>query len=180
MKEKLRPTPGFWLLSGTSLLVIVFFVWGFSTPRLDEIWELEEGLKTGTVTQLSSWEKRTFYNVFDTYPHYLKELAGARGIDLMSANTDGLSLSDKLLLVRSDASKTCGNFVLDVSGEKSEFPIVFAVKGRTWNKDVVLKDSGRMTVWLPKDVLMPELIEVVRKNNKGEIGNVDVKVRFCE
>ncbi|MBN2718770.1 MAG: hypothetical protein JXX14_23185 [Deltaproteobacteria bacterium] len=180
MKGLFKPTPGFWLLCATTLVVLIFFIWGFSSPRLDEIWELDEGLKTGRVVQLSDSEKRRFYNVFEDYPRYLKELSGERGIDLMSANTDGLSLTDALLIIRKDKSGTCGNFVLDVSGEESEFPIVFAVRGRTWQKDVTLKESGRKTVWMPKGVLMPEFIEVVRKNSNGDIGNVDVKVRFCE
>jgi hypothetical protein len=180
MKMKLTPTPGFWVLSGTALLVLVFFLWGFSTPRLDEIWALEEGLKTGQVTRLTESQKDTFYNVFHDYPEYLADMTGRRGIDLISANSDGLSLADELLIARSARSQNCGNFVLDVSGEQTEFPIVFAVQGRTWQKDVTVKVSGRTKVWMPRGVLVPEFIEVVRKNNKGEIGNVDVKVRFCE
>ncbi|MBN2527035.1 MAG: hypothetical protein JXR76_11630 [Deltaproteobacteria bacterium] len=180
MKQRFSPTPGFWLLMGTSLAVLIFFIWGFSTPRLDRIWELEEGLKTGRVTQLSRSEKNTFYDVFEDYPDYLEELAGRRGIDLMSSNSDGLSLTDKLVLIRKAALSDCGNFVLDVSGEQSEFPIIFSVQGRSWQKEVEVKVSGRNTVLMPKDVLVPEFIEVARKNNNGQIGNVDVKVRFCE
>ena len=91
MKQKISPTPGFWLLATTSLLVLIFFIWRFSTPRLDEIWELEEGLKTGKITQLSNWEKEKFYDVFDEYPKYLKELSGSKGIDLMRAG-EGLKV----------------------------------------------------------------------------------------
>jgi len=180
MKMSFSPTPGFWVLFGTSLAIFVFFLWGFSTPRLDEIWELEEGLKTGHVTRLTDSQQNTFYDVFEDYPGYLEDMAGRRGIDLVSSNSDGLSLAAELLMIRSAKSETCGNFVLDVSGEQTEFPIVFSVQGRTWQKDVTVKVSGRTKVWMPKGVQVPEFIEVARKNNKGEIGNVDVKVRFCE
>lgn len=181
MRQVRMPSKGFWLLVVVTVLVGAYFVWGFSTPRLDRVWAIEQGLKTGIVQSLSDSEKELLYDVFEDYPAYLKDIAGRRGIDLISANSDGLSLStNELILVRSEVAKTCDKFTLDVSGQNKEFPIEFLVTGRTWSKKIKSKQSGKVVVWLPKSSVMPELIEVRRNNNNGEIGAVDVKVRFCE
>lgn len=180
MKQKQMPSVGFWVLVALYTLVVSFFIWGGTTPRLDKVWELELKLKTGEIQRLSNSEKDLFYSVFEDYPEYLNEMAGSKGIDLLSANSDGLSVVDELLVVRSERAANCGRISLVTGGQSSEYPIVFNVSGRTWNKEVKAKQSGRSVVWLPKDVLVPELIEVTRKNRKGKAGAIDVKVRFCK
>lgn len=175
-----KPSAGFWLLCGVSALVVAFFIWGFSTPRLEDVWKLEVKLKIGQIQRISDSEKEMFYGVFEDYPKYMKDLSGRRGIDLLSANSDGLSLVDELLILRTSDASNCGKFMLDVSGAQSEYPIVFTIKGRTWKKELKVTRNGRSTVWLPKGVQVPEFIEVTRKNSKGKSGSVDVKVRFCD
>jgi len=170
---------GFKLLLLTSVGVVAFFVWGFRTPRLETVWQLEQELKTGIIVNLKKNEKQLFYDVMADYPDYEEFLAGDRGIDILSANIDGRSLTDRIIVLRTKKASSCGRFSLDLSAHESVFPVVFHVQGRTWDRDLTVKGPGRVPVHLPRSVLLPEIIEVSRPDMAIK-GEVEIKVRFCQ
>lgn len=160
------PSAGFvavWLTYG---LVAVFFVWGFSTPPLDRVWSLAQGLKTGQIQRLKARDRATLSSSLVRYPALAGSLLDEREIGIISANNDGWIATPTATILRTPKSGGQRTLRLDVQTAVDLIPFEILVRGESFEKTVAVTGQGRLDIPLPEATTQPEIFEVRVRGKK--------------
>ncbi len=123
-----RPGAGFLLLALVTLLALLFFAWGLSTPRLDRVWRLSLELRLGRKKPLSHGDFSSLQRSLCEHPELAEDFLEGRAMRLISAHRDGLVGGTYAYLVRRAGSPALGvEISVPESGKKREI----ALRART-------------------------------------------------
>jgi hypothetical protein len=148
MRYALRPGAGFVFLLAAALMVMAFFAWGFSTPRLDRIWRMSIALRVGQKKPLSSAELHQFQQALCDHPRLAEDFLEGKKLAIISANRGGLIENGEAYLVRA-AGDASGVSVEVPTGGKKERRI--AIRGRTTDEEIEGGAiAGKPYTWTPQ------------------------------
>ena len=170
---------GFIVLLVVFGVVAAFFIWCFSTPRLEKVWSIEQKLKTGGIEELSSRQKNILYDTLMDYPEYEEDLGGSDGVSILSPHLDGLVLSETATVFMGSKSEGCRGLLLEAGGAKGEFPFVVSLSGQTWEEEVTFRKPSELEFELPSKKQQPEIVTIKVKRGKNRKARPDLKIGFC-
>ena len=160
------PSLGFLAVCLTYGLVAVFFLWGFSTPRLDRIWTIRHELKIGEMRRLKKSDCRLLLQVLEQHAWVASEFLGGRGIGLISDESDGWISTPVATILRTAGAKTVQTMVLDVQTPVDLMPYGIVVEADSWKEKIEVHEPGVFKVALHVPRTVAEIIEVRLKGPK--------------
>ncbi|MCP4679362.1 MAG: hypothetical protein GY854_28505 [Deltaproteobacteria bacterium] len=158
-----RPSIGFIAVCLTYCLVVVFFLFGFSTPDLDRVWTLHHVLKTGEMTRLEIRDKRLLTDAMYRHKQLTSALLGGDEIGIISAHAEGWVATPCVTVLRTTKSKKFTAISIDVQTPKDLLPFSIVVEGAGWKEKLDVKKHGRYQISIPEITSVPEIIEVKMK-----------------
>lgn len=154
------PSLGFVAVVVTYGLVVVFFLWGFSTPRLDRVWTVRLELKIGKMKRLKKADRRLLVDALGKHDWLARALIDDRDVGLLSANSDGWMATPTATILRTAGAKTTKAIVFDIQTPPDLMPYEILVKGSGWSEELKAEKHGVLRLKLPDPPQVDEIIEV--------------------
>ena len=155
------PTLGFLAVCLTFLAQLGFFVWGFSRPDLDRVWQLRHELKLGTSSTLSEADRELLERSMARHAQLGRALLGGEEIGVISARTwQGWLEVPYALLIRTPQARDCRRLIADVHTAPDLLPYQLLIRGPDWERVVDVPSTGPLTLELPPSGPVADLISV--------------------
>ena len=150
----------------TYMLVIAFFVWGFSTPPLDHVWRHHHELKIGKTGKLKKAEQKALNRAMKRHPRLAKALLQGEDIGIISAHSEGWIATPNATILRTPASKRYTTMSFDVQTPEDLLPLSITLRAKTWKKKLKFTKQGPQTFELPELSATPEVIVLRMKDRR--------------
>ncbi len=161
-----RPSVGFVLVFLTYVLVVAFFVFGFSVPDLDRVWTLHHFLKIGSIERLDPVDKALLDVAMKRHTRLTGALLGGNEIGIVSAQMDGWISTPTATVLRTAKANEYRAVIVDVQTPEDLLPFEIHLTADGWNRQLKVVRHGRFEITLPPGKGYPEIIEVVLSGQK--------------
>lgn len=164
-----RPGLGFIFAVIATLASATFFAWGWGTPPLDKVWQMQLELQLGSRAALSGSEQELLQETLERYPALAKSMLDDAPSGLISAHTSGLVDLGYALVLRRMPSAPGELRVSSPTGAR------LALVVRTASAQRLGVASGdKPFVWdLPNGGPFPQLVDVRLVSDKKMGGRND-------
>ncbi|MDJ0766753.1 MAG: hypothetical protein QNJ97_27520 [Myxococcota bacterium] len=176
-----RPSLGFIAVVLTYGLVAVFFIWGFSTPDLDRIWQLHHLLKIGDVDCLKKEDRALVKNALQRHSRLALDLLDGVEIGILSAHMDGWIGTPCVTILRTAAAGS-RTIEMDIQTPEDLMPFEIRLTGEDWKEQYEVTSHGTLRAPLPN---IKDTAEVIDLKLKGAAFEADpsvlgIRIRFGE
>lgn len=166
-----RPGAGFVVFTVGWILVIGFLIWGFSTPLLDRIWQINERMQRADFAGLEDSEVADLEAGIARYPELGREILGRRELRIVEPTSQRWSALGRQHLLISENWR--GEQVIEVETDLSPdaLPMELSLEGCGVHEVLEIEGSGLVQIpvqLLPGDG--PALLRVRMDPSPGKQG----------
>ena len=162
------PSLGCLAVCATYLLVVAFFVWGFSAPDLDRVWTLHHQLKIGKLKKLKAGDRTLLEDCMARHPQLARDLMDGDDIGIISAHSDGWIATPTATVLRTGKAGRYRALSLEIQTPRDLLPYDIEVRGRGWTEKLEVTEQGMQAIDLPDSPEAPEVIEVRMRGQSFE------------
>jgi hypothetical protein len=161
-----------------------FLAWGFTTPELDEIWQLRYELRAGRKANLSEAELAQLERALGAYPRLAEDwLDGAR-LGLLSAAEGGWLRAPGAVLLRApraeEPAARLGTLRLDVQVAQEHLPLAVGLRCGSERVHLRCERTGSYSLTLPAGEAALCQLELTGPDGHPLVGPPSVRLRLPE
>ena len=177
--SSLRPSAGFLLLVVSCLLLIATLVWGLSTPELERVWLITQGMQRSGFRSLAAEDVKRLQVALAHYPTLPRAFIGRASVGFIEPTHEGWINLAQSHIIRSGLPANKITLDIECQAAASSYPITIALEKNAGRRELRFDADGRQSLELQlEQPAAPEIIRVTIKSASGnqEKGGVRIKV----
>ena len=181
-KVNLRPSAGFLLLVSSYVLLGITLAWGASTPELDRVWKIMQGMQRREFAELTSKDISTLKGALQHYPTLPRAFIGKATLGFIEPTHDGWMSIIRPHIVTGAHSQS--SITLDVECEAlpSAFPVAVTLEREAGRQALRFDESGHQRIELhfaqpAKPELVPLVITPAGRNPQKQAPRIRLTVQ---
>ena len=164
----LRPSAGFLLLVVSCLLLVSTLVWGLSTPELERVWLIMQGMQRSGFRSLMAEDVKRLEVALTHYPTLPRAFIGRASVGFIEPTHEGWISLAQPHIIRSGLSTNKITLDIECRAAASSYPITIALEKNVGRRELRFDADGRQSLELQlAQPAAPEIIPVTITSASG-------------
>jgi hypothetical protein len=138
------PSMGFVLLAAAWTLLVAFLAWGMSTPRLEQVWQIQQRMQQPGFAGLGQSEVQTLERSLDAHPELAQALIGGSEVAFVEPTRGGfMRLPRAHLLVKRGATRL--RVWVECRAPGAAYPVRVTFDGGSLSRELSFERNERLS-----------------------------------
>jgi len=166
--SSLRPSAGFLLLVVSCSLLIATLVWGLSTPELERVWLIMQGMQRSGFRSLMAEDVKRLEVALTHYPTLPRAFIGRASVGFIEPTHEGWINLAQPHIIRSGLSANKITLDIECQAAASSYPITIALENNAGRRELRFTANGHQSLELQlAQPAAPEIIPVTITSAPG-------------